>query len=116
MRVAVAAGLILPVAGAPVAVDSLHSIAFGAASLAAALLLLLGLWTPVVGVLAALVAAWHGFAYPGDWRVDVLLGTLGAALALLGPGAWSLDARLFGWKRVEIRNGNGGGGHGSPPV
>jgi hypothetical protein len=30
---------------------------------------------------------------------------IGVALALLGPGAWSIDARLFGWKRLEIRNG-----------
>jgi hypothetical protein len=32
-----------------------------------------------------------------------LLAGLGAALALLGPGAWSVDARLYGWKRIEIR-------------
>ena len=23
---------------------------------------------------------------------------------LLGPGAWSVDARLFGWKRIDIEN------------
>jgi putative oxidoreductase len=27
---------------------------------------------------------------------------LGAALAMLGPGAWSVDARLFGRKRIRI--------------
>ena len=36
--------------------------------------------------------------------LSLLLGTLGAALALLGPGAWSADARLFGWKRMDIRD------------
>jgi hypothetical protein len=33
----------------------------------------------------------------------VLLGTLGVALALLGPGTWSFDARRSGWERIEIR-------------
>ena len=32
-----------------------------------------------------------------------MLGTLGVALALLGPGGWSVDARLFGWKRIGDR-------------
>jgi hypothetical protein len=31
-------------------------------------------------------------------------GTIGAGLALLGPGAWSVDARLFGWKRIDVRD------------
>jgi uncharacterized membrane protein YphA (DoxX/SURF4 family) len=34
----------------------------------------------------------------------ILLATLGTAVALLGPGAWSVDARLFGWKRINIPN------------
>jgi hypothetical protein len=24
------------------------------------------------------------------------------ALALIGPGTWSLDARIFGWRGVDI--------------
>jgi hypothetical protein len=35
-------------------------------------------------------------------RSCVLLVALGAALAMIGPGAWSLDARLYGWRRIEI--------------
>jgi hypothetical protein len=33
-----------------------------------------------------------------------LLAAIGAALGLLGPGAWSVDARLFGWRRIDVRN------------
>jgi hypothetical protein len=37
----------------------------------------------------------------GDRLVSLLLATIGGGLAMLGPGLWSIDARLFGWKRVE---------------
>jgi len=32
-----------------------------------------------------------------------LTATLSVGLALLGPGVWSADARLFGWRRIDIR-------------
>jgi len=70
-------------------------------SLAAGILLIAGLWTPVVGVLVALIEVWKMIMLPGDKWVWLLLGTTGAALAMLGPGLWSIDARLFGWKRIE---------------
>jgi uncharacterized membrane protein YphA (DoxX/SURF4 family) len=68
------------------------------------LLLLVGLWTPIAGVLVAVIALWHAFSHPGDPWSWFMLATLGAALALLGPGGWSVDARLFGWKRIDIRD------------
>ena len=70
---------------------------------AIALLLLIGLWTPVAGVLAAVVALWGAYLDSSRAGNCLLLAALGIALALLGPGAFSVDARLFGWKRVEIR-------------
>jgi putative oxidoreductase len=67
-----------------------------------AMLLLLGLWTPVAGVLMAVAELCLAFSHPTDPWMHILLGTLGAALAMLGPGAWSVDARLFGRKRIQI--------------
>jgi hypothetical protein len=31
-----------------------------------------------------------------------MVAVFGAAIAMIGPGAWSLDARLFGRKRIRI--------------
>jgi uncharacterized membrane protein YphA (DoxX/SURF4 family) len=55
---------------APISLAVIHVLA-----IAAGILLLAGLWTPIAG-----------------------------ALAMLGPGAWSVDARLFGWKRIDLRD------------
>jgi hypothetical protein len=65
-------------------------------------LLIPGLWTPVVGTLVALIAICQIFTRAGDPWTAIFLGTIGGALAMLGPGLWSVDARLFGWKRVEV--------------
>jgi len=70
-------------------------------SIAAGILLIAGLWTPIVGSFIALIEVWKMIMLPGDKSVWLLLGTAGAALAMLGPGLWSIDARLFGWKRIE---------------
>ena len=70
-------------------------------SIAAGILLIAGLWTPIVGSFVALIEVWKMIMLPGDKWVWLLLGTAGAALAMLGPGLWSIDARLFGWKRIE---------------
>jgi putative oxidoreductase len=71
-------------------------------ALGAGALLLVGLWTPFAGVLIALAELGLAFWYPSDPWTHILLGALGAALAMLGPGAWSVDARLFGRKRIRI--------------
>ena len=65
-------------------------------------LLAAGLWTPVAAMLAAIDALLVGFWNPAGYQFWLLPAVVAAALALLGPGAWSLDAKLFGWKRVEI--------------
>ena len=68
----------------------------------AAALLLACLWTPVAGVLLAMVELGLAVFHPDDRWMHMLVGALGIALAMLGPGAWSVDARLFGRKRIQI--------------
>jgi hypothetical protein len=67
----------------------------------AGILLLVGLWTPVVGTLIAAVELWIALGYVGDPAVPIMLATLGGTAAMIGPGAWSIDARLFGRKHIE---------------
>ena len=63
--------------------------------------ILVGLWTPFVGTLVGLTEGWLFLSRPtGSW-IPLILATLGVTLAMIGPGAWSVDARLFGRKRIE---------------
>ena len=64
-------------------------------------LLIAGLWTPIAGVAVALTEIWKMLMLHGDKSGWLVLATVGAALAMLGPGLWSVDARLYGWKRLE---------------
>ena len=67
----------------------------------AGILLLVGLWTPVVGSLIGAVELWIAFANGSDPWIPMVLATLGATIAVIGPGAWSIDARLFGRKHLS---------------
>ena len=67
---------------------------------ATGLLILGGLWTPVAGVLAGAIEICAAFAQPGAPSAAIVLAVLGASLAMIGPGAWSIDARLYGRKQI----------------
>ena len=65
-------------------------------------MLVAGLWTPIAGFLAAAVSAVdilfrHQSPYPG-----ILLAAMGVGLALVGPGALSIDAWIFGLKKIDL--------------
>ena len=102
LRVIVATALIARsaqlVTGGSVQIFTPHVIAA-----AAGLFLLFGLWTSAAGAIVAIIELFIAFSHNHDPWLTVLLGSLGVAVALLGPGTWSLDARRSGWKRIEIR-------------
>jgi uncharacterized membrane protein YphA (DoxX/SURF4 family) len=88
-----------PIGESPTAVRDLFAAGGG-------IFLLAGLWTPVAGALIAIDQLWIAlsvYASPrdGQW-IHILLAVLAAAVAMLGPGAWSVDARRFGRKRFDI--------------
>jgi len=64
------------------------------------ILLLIGLWTPIAGILVAVIESWIVFSETGDVAAPIMLAVLGGTLAMIGPGAWSIDARLFGRKHI----------------
>ena len=68
----------------------------------AGILLLVGLWTPVAGTMITIVELWIVGSHADGQGIPIILATLGATLAMIGPGAWSVDAHLFGRKHFEI--------------
>jgi hypothetical protein len=52
-------------------------------------------------MLIAAVEMWVAYS-SARAGIPIMLATFGATLAMIGPGAWSIDARLFGRKHIEI--------------
>ncbi len=77
--VLIIAGAVTTIAGAPRA----QTLILQTIALPAALLLLAGLWTPIAGLVIVLIELW---------------------MAALGPGSHSVDAKLYGRKRIQIQN------------
>ena len=65
------------------------------------LFLLVGLWTPIMGTLIGVIEIWLAMTHLNEPWISIVLATLGATAAMIGPGAWSIDARLFGRKHIE---------------
>lgn len=78
------------------------------------LLVLLGLLTPVASLLQGVVAIAFGLSWlydPGDHLfaapyTALLFVAICVALALLGPGSFSLDSRIFGRREIRIPRGH----------
>jgi uncharacterized membrane protein YphA (DoxX/SURF4 family) len=73
----------------------------GLAQLVAAVagsLILVGLATPIVAAVGGVTV----LCIAAPIETHIVLATIGASLALLGPGAWSIDARLYGRRRIDL--------------
>jgi putative oxidoreductase len=68
----------------------------------AGLFILIGLWTPVTCLLVAFIEACNAIAQTGDKWATALAAAIALSLALLGPGAHSVDARIYGRKRISV--------------
>ena len=72
----------------------------------AAIFLVSGLFTPVAGAIIVLTQAWiafsPAFANESARSMHLFLAAAAASVAMLGPGAWSVDARRFGRKVFEV--------------
>jgi putative oxidoreductase len=83
-------------------------ISFAQKSIAAAggIFVLAGLWTPAMAVLIALneasIASSLSSTQDEHTWMHVFLAVIAVSVAMLGPGAWSIDARLYGRKRFDI--------------
>jgi putative oxidoreductase len=97
-------------AGVTAALGQSVSVAVRVAAVVGGLLLLIGLWTPIAGIVVAIDQLWSAFSmqysHPDDQWLPIVLAVLAAGVAMLGPGAWSVDARLFGRKRFEVNGRN----------
>ena len=83
--------------------QSIASVILNVLAAADGALLLVGLWTPIAGSLVVLLALWDALAQHATVCPVILTAAIGVGVALIGPGAWSLDAWLFGWKKIDIQ-------------
>lgn len=94
-------GTIRAIEGPPPITEALQIL-----GIVAGLVLMAGFFTRVVGAVAAVTQAWIGVSqiclHLGDPWSAMAQATLAAGLAMIGPGAWSIDARRFGRKRIML--------------
>lgn len=74
----------------------------GIFTIADGVLLAAGLWTPLAGFLALALSISDVLIHHEGLYSAILLACMGAGVAFIGPGALSIDAWLFGLKRIDI--------------
>ncbi len=69
-----------------------------------AALILAGLWTPFAASCQAVLQAVLAFGGEEFASANLIFAMVGVSLVMLGPGALSIDARLYGRKRIDLRD------------
>jgi len=75
-------------------------VAYGLAAVAG-VFLLVGLWTPIAGITIAIAEVWIALGWSGSLLTPIVLAALGGTVAMIGPGMWSIDAKLYGRKHLQ---------------
>ncbi len=68
---------------------------------------LVGLWTPIAGVVSAAAEASLLIVAGTDLRSALCVIVFSLAIASLGPGVWSIDAVFFGRHRIPLPDRSG---------
>jgi uncharacterized membrane protein YphA (DoxX/SURF4 family) len=104
LRIGISSHLIL-IAASDLSARSLEPSALvpNLAAAAGGIFLLAGMWTPIMGALVAIdeVLIALSLHSPGQEHIWThgCLAVISASVSMLGPGAWSIDARLYGRRR-----------------
>jgi putative oxidoreductase len=62
----------------------------------------IGLWTPVMGAIQGIAELAMTLSHADGYEHHLLFAVLAISVAMLGPGAWSIDSQIFGRKRITI--------------
>jgi len=102
IRIAAGAALIIDGRERVYSGQHLGLLILGVLTMADGVVLIAGLWTPLAGFLALALSFSDVFIYHEGPCPAILLASMGAGLAFVGPGAFSIDAWFFGLKRIDV--------------
>jgi uncharacterized membrane protein YphA (DoxX/SURF4 family) len=65
-------------------------------------LILAGFWTPLAAWCESILQGVLAFSGGAFESTHLILALISVSLVMLGPGSWSIDARLYGRKRIDV--------------